>query len=54
MEGDTFRWRIISGDCCGEWNIEVRIPTIDIPADYDEHTYCRDEWNNATRLGVVK
>jgi len=49
-EGSTFRWRHLTGNCCGEWQIEVRVPTLNIPVDYDEYAWCCQEWNEATRV----
>lgn len=47
--GSTFRWRRLSGNCCGEWSIEVRVPTMEIPPDYDEMKWCIAKWNDAPR-----
>jgi len=47
-EGSTYRWRIISGDCCGEWMIESS--RIDYKAtDSEIEKQCADDWNNANR-----
>ncbi len=51
-DGDTFRWRIVSGDCCGEWMIEVKVPTLSKPIDYDEYEWCCQDWNDAPRGGM--
>ncbi len=50
VEGDTFRWRIISGDCCGEWRVETRVTTIGENANPEHHyKQCVEAWNEAPR-----
>ena len=47
-EGSTYRWRLISGDCCGEWMIESS--RIDYQAtDEQILKQCTDDWNGASR-----
>jgi hypothetical protein len=48
QEGSTYRWRIISGDCCGAWMIESS--RIDYMADDEKvKQQCIDDWNNTER-----
>jgi hypothetical protein len=49
-DGSTYRWRYVSGDCCGEWQIEAKVPpfTAD-PDDRDIYQACEDAWNEAPR-----
>jgi len=50
MEGSTFKWRRISGDCCGEWEIETRVTTIGKNANSEHHLKeCIEAWNSAPR-----
>ena len=47
QDGDTYRWRVISGDCCGTWMIE----SSRIAYQADSKTIekqCIDDWNEAT------
>jgi hypothetical protein len=47
-DGNTYRWRIISGDCCGEWMIESS--RIEYPiTDESIVKQCTNDWNNANR-----
>ena len=49
VDGSTFRYRQVMGNCCGFWEIEVRISTNrkpDVDADYAE---CVEAWNEAPR-----
>ena len=46
MEGDTFRWRRVSGDCCGEWEIEFRVNP-NAPKSIDKQA--AEAWNAAPR-----
>lgn len=51
QEGSTYRWRIISGDCCGEWMIESS--RIDYMADDEKvKQQCIDDWNRAERGSI--
>jgi hypothetical protein len=46
MDGDTYRWRRVCGNCCGMWEIEVRVNALDNVEDE-----CRRAWNDAPREG---
>jgi hypothetical protein len=47
-DGSTYRWREISGDCCGTWMIESS--RIDYQAtDEQIERQCIDDWNDATK-----
>ena len=49
-EGSTYRWRIVMGDCCGEWTIEAGVR--DLYGDDDEqklYDRCAQAWNAAPR-----
>jgi hypothetical protein len=47
-EGNTYRWRQISGSCCGEWEIESqRIPYQ--ATETEVYELCAETWNQATR-----
>lgn len=48
QDGNTYRWRIISGDCCGEWAIESsRIEINSTPEQIEKQ--CATDWNNSSR-----
>jgi len=48
QEGSTYRWRIISGDCCNHWMIESS--RIDYMAtDEDVEKQCINDWNESDR-----
>ena len=48
QEGSTYRWRYISGNCCGEWMIESS--RIEYPAtDEQIKEQCANDWNEAQR-----
>ena len=54
QKGSTYRWRYVSGDCCGEWMMEARVAT---KAGMDRfecsHPYiykqCVESWNEVPR-----
>lgn len=49
-EGSTHRWRTVQGDCCGEWMIEARVPTMGNKATPEgQEQACIDSWNQAQR-----
>ena len=49
-EGWSFRWRIISGNCCGEWEHECRVPTIGENATEEgQLAACIKAWNDLPR-----
>lgn len=49
-EGSTFRWRVISGDCCGDWEHECRVPTIGEAATPEgQLKACIEAWNDLPR-----
>jgi len=52
--GDTFRWRIVSADCCGAWDVEYRT------TGYGKHWTKEQEddeaieaWNDAPRAKAL-
>lgn len=49
-EGDRPKWARVSGDCCGEWEIEYRnqYEQLGMPASQDRATAA---WNRAPRAG---
>ena len=50
-EGETFKRRLISGTCCGEWMIETRVSTM-VPQEQRKavhETECIKAWNTAPR-----
>jgi hypothetical protein len=49
--GSTHRWRYVSGDCCGEWEIEARVPVVGEEANLKDQQAdaCARAWNNAPR-----
>jgi hypothetical protein len=46
-DGDSVKWNRVSGDCCGDWEIEFR-------SDYKTgaalYSAAKDAWNNAKRF----
>jgi len=50
VEGSTFRWRVVSGGCCGDWEVEVRVPTVGPEANEEGAlAACVREWNAMPR-----
>lgn len=50
--GNTYRWRVISGDCCGEWMIESsRIEYNATPEQIEKQ--CIEDWNEASRSNEI-
>jgi len=47
-EGSTFRWRYVSGNCCGEWAIEARVESGLNDSEGIKHE-CMVAWNDACR-----
>ena len=47
-DGSTYRWRWVSGDCCGEWSIEARVFYGDDEATVYEK--CVNAWNASIRV----
>ena len=47
VEGSTYRWRYVAGDCCGEWTIEVRVNYGNSEKEINDA--CVEYWNDATR-----
>ncbi len=47
QDGSTYRWRYITGSCCGEWMLEVRVPCDKRPAEI--YRKCVEAWNTAPR-----
>ena len=45
QDGDTFRWKQISGTCCQEWWIEARINDHELLID----DMAEEAWNSAPR-----
>lgn len=53
QEGNTYRWRQISGDCCGEWEIESS--RIEYQAKEDDvYKQCVEDWNEASRATALQ
>lgn len=55
-QGSTYRWRYVSGGCCGFWNIEVKVNygwlyAKNLGANDEEEVkkICTSAWNNAPR-----
>ena len=52
--GSRVRWRIISGNCCGEREHECRVPTIGEEATREgQLRACFKAWNNLPRAGLT-
>ena len=50
VEGSTFRWRVVSGGCCGDWEVECRVPTVGPEANEEGAlAACVREWNAMPR-----
>jgi hypothetical protein len=47
-EGSTFRWRYVSGDCCG-WMIEARVNTMRPKSEEKDYEECAKAWNEQDR-----
>ena len=45
--GSTDRWRYVTGNCCGEWMIEVRVSPLKEGETVESR--CEQGWNNAPR-----
>jgi hypothetical protein len=45
-DGATYRWRHVSGQCCNEWIIEVRVGSA---TGEEAETICEKAWNSAPR-----
>lgn len=54
MDGDTYRTHVVSGTCCGEWSIDVKLP-IELsirnagPISPERMEYLESAWNAAPR-----
>jgi len=46
LEGETFRWRKISGNCCDYWTVEARING---KTEDETKQQCVEAWNDAPR-----
>ena len=45
-DGETFRWRYVSANCCNEWIIETRV---NAATDEECKSICEKAWNAAPR-----
>lgn len=50
MEGDTYNWMRVAGDCCHEWTLEGRTHRSQLPLDDEVNLLLAVEtWNSAMR-----
>lgn len=47
-EGQSCKWAMVYGDCCGEWNVEFRTQYLKIGSE-ELHKFAVEEWNEAPR-----
>ena len=47
-ESNTSKWAYVSGNCCGEWNIEFRTGYYKLDSK-DCMVFAIEEWNHAPR-----
>ena len=53
MDGSTYRWRYVSGICCGEWQIEARVDRADRTDTEAIEAECVRAWNDAPRASTM-
>ena len=51
QDGSTYRWRLIAGDCCGQWMIESGRIALG-SSDKQVELECIESWNKAMRDGM--
>lgn len=47
QDGSTYRWRYVTGNCCGEWILEARVSPLE--DGETEESRCEKWWNSAPR-----